>query len=35
MTELSGEDAAAFEQFMEALNDCDDTQEVYHNAELV
>ncbi|HKI61109.1 MAG TPA: YebC/PmpR family DNA-binding transcriptional regulator [Mariprofundaceae bacterium] len=30
-----GEDAVMFEKFMAALDDCDDVQEVYHNAELV
>lgn len=30
-TELSGEDAASFEKFLELLNDCDDVQNVYHN----
>ena len=34
MTEVSGDDVAIFEQFIDALNDCDDTQEIYHNAEL-
>jgi len=31
---LSGDDVAAFEKFVAMLNDCDDVQEVYHNAEL-
>lgn len=30
--ELSTEDVPTFEKFMEMLNDCDDVQEVYHNA---
>lgn len=30
---LTGEDAATFDKFMAMLNDCDDVQEVYHNAE--
>lgn len=33
-TPLAGEDAAQFEKFMDMLNDCDDVQEIYHNAEL-
>jgi len=31
---LSGEDATTFEALLDALNDCDDVQKVYHNAEL-
>jgi len=31
---LSGDDAETFEQLLDALNDCDDVQKVYHNAEL-
>jgi YebC/PmpR family DNA-binding regulatory protein len=31
---LSGEDVAQFEKFLTMLNDCDDVQDVYHNAEL-
>lgn len=31
---VSGEDAETFEKFLDALNDCDDVQKVYHNAEL-
>ncbi|GAV20957.1 putative transcriptional regulatory protein [Mariprofundus micogutta] len=31
---VSGEDAVTFEKFLDALNDCDDVQKVYHNAEL-
>jgi len=34
LTHISGDDAVVFEQFLEALNDCDDVQKVYHNAEL-
>ncbi len=33
LTTLSGDDAATFEQLLAALNDCDDVQKVYHNAE--
>ena len=33
-TSVTGEDAEMFEKFMAALNDCDDVQDVYHNAEL-
>lgn len=32
--ELSAEDMATFEKFLNLLNDCDDVQEVYHNAVL-
>jgi len=31
---ISGEDAAQFEKFLGMLNDCDDVQDVYHNAEM-
>jgi len=31
---LSGEDADMFDQFLAALNDCDDVQKVYHNADM-
>lgn len=34
-TQVSGEDVEVFEKFMAMLNDCDDVQDVYHNAELV
>ncbi len=34
MTELAGDDIAMFEKFLDALNDCDDVQNVYHNAEM-
>ena len=32
-TALDGEDAAAFEKFLELLNDCEDVQNVHHNVE--
>ena len=32
-TKVSGDDVAVFEKFMTMLNDCDDVQDVYHNAE--
>lgn len=32
-TELSGEDVETFDKFIAALNDCDDVQDIYHNAE--
>lgn len=31
---ISGEDAAVFEKLVDMLNDCDDVQNVYHNAEI-
>ena len=31
---LSGEDAQTFENLLAALNNCDDVQKVYHNAEI-
>ncbi|PSW20825.1 YebC/PmpR family DNA-binding regulatory protein [Photobacterium sanctipauli] len=34
MTEIAGDDIPAFEKFLDALNDCDDVQNVYHNAEM-
>lgn len=34
-TEISGDDKEVFERFVAMLNDCDDVQNVYHNAELV
>ncbi|WP_413112187.1 YebC/PmpR family DNA-binding transcriptional regulator [Thaumasiovibrio sp. DFM-14] len=34
MHAISGDDVASFEKFMDALDDCDDVQNVYHNAEL-
>lgn len=33
-TEISGDDAQLFEKLLDMLNDCDDVQEVYHNAEI-
>lgn len=33
--EISGDDVAVFEKFLDMLNDCDDVQDVYHNAEIV
>ncbi|MDQ6997539.1 MAG: YebC/PmpR family DNA-binding transcriptional regulator [Mariprofundus sp.] len=33
ITNISGEDAVVFEALLDALNDCDDVQKVYHNAE--
>lgn len=33
ITKISGEDVEVFEKFMDMLNDCDDVQDVYHNAE--
>lgn len=35
MTQVTGEDVALFDKFIDMLNDCDDVQEIYHNAELV
>jgi transcriptional/translational regulatory protein YebC/TACO1 len=32
-TTISGEDIQVFEKFMDLLNDVDDVQNVYHNAE--
>ncbi len=32
--ELSSDDAEQMEKFIELLNDCDDVQEVYHNAQM-
>jgi len=34
MTQLTAEDIEVFEKFMDMLNDCDDVQDVYHNAEI-
>ena len=31
-TDISGEDVQMMEKFIDMLNDCDDVQEVYHNA---
>ncbi|WP_300273620.1 YebC/PmpR family DNA-binding transcriptional regulator [Halomonas sp.] len=33
-TALEGDDVALFEKLVDALNDCDDVQNVFHNAEL-
>ncbi|WP_028115726.1 YebC/PmpR family DNA-binding transcriptional regulator [Ferrimonas senticii] len=33
-TKIEGDDVAAFEKFLAALEDCDDVQNVYHNAEM-
>ncbi len=33
-TEISGEDADKFQKFLDMLDDCDDVQQVYHNAEI-
>jgi transcriptional/translational regulatory protein YebC/TACO1 len=33
-TEISVDDLPMFEKFIEMLNDCDDVQNVYHNAVL-
>jgi YebC/PmpR family DNA-binding regulatory protein len=32
--EISGDDIPLFEKFLDMLNDCDDVQDVYHNAEI-
>lgn len=32
--EVSGDDVAMFDKFLTMLNDCDDVQDVYHNAEI-
>ncbi|MEM5527237.1 YebC/PmpR family DNA-binding transcriptional regulator [Gammaproteobacteria bacterium AS21] len=34
ISELSGDDVEKFEHFMELLHDCEDVQEIYHNAEI-
>lgn len=34
LTGLAGDDVLVFEGLIDALNDCDDVQKVYHNAEL-
>jgi len=31
---ISGDDLAMFDKFMDLLNDCDDVQDIYHNAEI-
>jgi YebC/PmpR family DNA-binding regulatory protein len=33
--DVTGEDVAAFEKLMTLLNDCEDVQEIYHNARIV
>lgn len=33
--EISGDDVEMFEKLLDMLNDCDDVQEVYHNAQVV
>ncbi|GAM57362.1 hypothetical protein JCM19231_3364 [Vibrio ishigakensis] len=33
-TPVTGEDAEKFQKFQDLLDDCDDVQQVYHNAEL-
>lgn len=33
-TEITGDDVEMFEKFMNMLEDCEDVQEVYHNAEV-
>ncbi|MBR9728459.1 YebC/PmpR family DNA-binding transcriptional regulator [Shewanella intestini] len=35
MTEVTGEDIEMFDKFIAALEDCDDVQNVYHNAEII
>jgi transcriptional/translational regulatory protein YebC/TACO1 len=32
--EISADDVPMFEKFISMLNDCDDVQDVYHNASL-
>lgn len=34
VTEITGDDVAVFEKFMDMLNDLDDVQNIYHNAQL-
>jgi YebC/PmpR family DNA-binding regulatory protein len=34
MHAVTGDDVALFDKFIEMLNDCDDVQDVFHNAEL-
>jgi transcriptional/translational regulatory protein YebC/TACO1 len=34
-TEISGDEKEMFEKLVEMLNDCEDVQNVYHNAVLV
>ncbi|SJL84363.1 YebC/PmpR family DNA-binding transcriptional regulator [Vibrio palustris] len=33
-TDVTGEDAETFQKFLDLLDDCDDVQQVYHNANL-
>lgn len=33
MTTIEGDDVATMEKFLDMLNDCDDVQNIYHNAE--
>jgi transcriptional/translational regulatory protein YebC/TACO1 len=33
-TEISGDDVAVFEKFITMLEDCEDVQDIYHNATL-
>lgn len=33
-TQIEGEDAEKFQKFLDMLDECDDVQQVYHNAEL-
>ncbi|MDQ6988885.1 MAG: YebC/PmpR family DNA-binding transcriptional regulator [Mariprofundaceae bacterium] len=35
LAQVSGEDAEMLDALLDALNDCDDVQKVYHNAEVV
>ncbi|MGB0893754.1 MAG: YebC/PmpR family DNA-binding transcriptional regulator [Parashewanella sp.] len=35
MTEISGEDVEMFDKLIAALEDCDDVQNVYHNADII
>ena len=34
MTPVAEEDSEKFQKFLDLLDDCDDVQQVYHNAEL-
>jgi transcriptional/translational regulatory protein YebC/TACO1 len=33
-TEISADDVPVFEKLINMLNDCEDVQEIYHNAKL-
>lgn len=33
MTDIAGDDVAMMEKFLDMLNDCDDVQNIYHNAQ--